>query len=111
MITEPLTLSRLRSRYQDDSTQLRQSFERNGDGSAVIRRRSQIVGTLLLQLGEHVAPIAPQNDIALVATGGFGRRELFPCSDVDVLFLCANEKVEPAWSDRISACRQALWDV
>jgi len=50
MITEPLTLTRLRSRYQDDSAQLRQSFERNGDGSAVIRRRSQIVGTLLRQL-------------------------------------------------------------
>ena len=39
MIPEPLTLGRLRSRYQDDSTQLRQSFDRNGDGSAVIRRR------------------------------------------------------------------------
>ena len=111
MITEPLTLTRLRSRYQDDSTQLRQSFERNGDGSAVIRRRSQIVGTLLRQLWEHVAPIGPQNDIALVATGGFGRRELFPCSDVDVLFLCANEKVEPVYRDRIRACTQAMWDI
>jgi [protein-PII] uridylyltransferase len=111
MITEPLTLTRLRSRYQDDSTQLRQSFERNGDGSAVIRRRSQIVGTLLRQLWDHVAPIAPQDDIALVATGGFGRRELFPCSDVDVLFLCANEKVEPAWREQIRACTQAMWDI
>ena len=111
MITEPLTLTRLRSRYQDDSTQLRQSFERNGDGSAVIRRRSQIVGTLLRQLWDHLAPIAPQDDIALVATGGFGRRELFPCSDVDVLFLCANEKVEPAWRDQIRACTQAMWDI
>ncbi|MGD0366954.1 MAG: DUF294 nucleotidyltransferase-like domain-containing protein [Acidobacteriaceae bacterium] len=111
MITEPPTLTRLRSRYQDDSTQLRQSFERNGDGSAVIRRRSQIVGTLLRQLWEHVAPTAPQDDIALVATGGFGRRELFPCSDVDVLFLCANEKVEPAWRDQIRACTQAMWDI
>ncbi|MFY9745385.1 MAG: [protein-PII] uridylyltransferase, partial [Acidobacteriaceae bacterium] len=88
-----------------------QSFERNGDGSAVIRRRSQIVGTLLRQLWDHVAPIAPQDDIALVATGGFGRRELFPCSDVDVLFLCANEKVEPAWRDQIRACTQAMWDI
>jgi [protein-PII] uridylyltransferase len=111
MITEPLTLTRLRSRYQDDSTQLRQSFERNGDGSAVIRRRSQIVGTLLRQLWDHVASAAPQDDIALIATGGFGRRELFPCSDVDVLFLCANEKVEPAWREQIRACTQAMWDI
>jgi [protein-PII] uridylyltransferase len=111
MIPEPLTLGRLRSRYQDDSTQLRQSFDRNGDGSAVIRRRSQIVGTLLRQLWESVAPNAAQNDIALVATGGFGRRELFPCSDVDVLFLCANDKVEPTYRDQIRACTQAMWDI
>jgi [protein-PII] uridylyltransferase len=111
MITEPLSLTRLRSRYQDDSAQLRQSFERNGDGSAVIRRRSQIVGTLLRQLWDHVAPIQTQNEIALVATGGFGRRELFPCSDVDVLFLCANEKVEPAYKEQIRTCTQAMWDI
>ncbi len=48
---------------------------------------------------------------ALLATGGFGRRELFPCSDVDVLFLCANEKVEPAFGDSIRACIQAMWDI
>lgn len=112
MITPtPLPLPRLRSRYQDDSAQLRQSFERTGDGSAVIRRRSQIVGTLLRQLWEHFAPVVPQNDIALVATGGFGRRELFPCSDVDVLFLCANEKVEPACKEQIRFCIQAMWDI
>jgi len=111
MITEPFALTRLRSRYQDDSAQVRQTFERNGDGSAAIRRRSQIVGLLLRQLWEHIAPIAPQNDIALVATGGFGRRELFPCSDVDILFLCANEKVEPAYKEQIRACTQAMWDI
>jgi [protein-PII] uridylyltransferase len=111
MISEPLSLARLRSRYQDDSTQLRQAFDRNGDGSAAIRRRSQMVGVLLRQLWDQAAPPAPQNDIALVATGGFGRRELFPCSDVDVLFLCSTEKVEPLYRDRIRACTQAMWDI
>jgi [protein-PII] uridylyltransferase len=111
MISEPPTLSRLRSRYQDESALLRQAFDRTGDGSAAIRRRAQMVGNLLRQLWEDVAPGADQTEIALVATGGFGRRELFPCSDIDVLFLCASEKVEPAWSDRIRACIQAMWDI
>jgi [protein-PII] uridylyltransferase len=111
MISEPPTLSRLRSRYQDESALLRQTFERSGDGSAVIRRRAQIVGNLLRQLWDEVAAGADQAEIALIATGGFGRRELFPCSDIDVLFLCASEKVEPLWNDRIRACTQAMWDV
>src|ERR1700733_7853451 len=111
MISESPTLTRLRSRYQEDPAVLRQTFERTGDGSSAIRRRAQIVGNLLRQLWDDAAAGADQSELALVATGGFGRRELFPCSDVDVLFLCASEKVEPAWSDRIRACTQAMWDV
>jgi [protein-PII] uridylyltransferase len=111
MTSEPPTLTHLRSRYQDDSALLRQTFERTGDGSTAIRRRAQIVGNLLREIWDDAAAGADQSELALVATGGFGRRELFPCSDVDVLFLCASEKVEPAWSDRIRACTQAMWDV
>ena len=111
MLSEPLTLAGLRRRYEDDSTQLRQAFERTGDGSAAIRRRSQLVGTLLRQLWESLLPDSARAQIALVATGGFGRRELFPCSDVDVLFLCATDKVEPNYRDEIRACIQAMWDI
>jgi [protein-PII] uridylyltransferase len=111
MISESPTLTRLRSRYQEDSAVLRQTFERTGDGSSAIRRRAQIVGNLLRQLWDDAAAGADQSGIALIATGGFGRRELFPCSDVDVLFLCASDKIEPGWSDRIRACTQAMWDI
>jgi [protein-PII] uridylyltransferase len=111
MISESPTLTRLRSRYQEDSALLRQTFERTGDGSSAIRRRAQIVGNLLRQLWDDAAAGADQSGIALIATGGFGRRELFPCSDVDVLFLCASDKIEPGWSDRIRACTQAMWDI
>ncbi len=111
MNAEPSSLARLRSRYEEDSTQLRQTFERTGDGSAAIRRRALVVGNLLRQLWEGLAADSPGGEIALVATGGFGRRELFPCSDVDVLFLCANEKLEQECSGTIRACIQAMWDV
>jgi len=111
MISDSLTLSRLRSRYHDDSVQLRQTFDRNGDGSAAIRRRALMVGNLLRQLWEGFVPDSVKADVALVATGGFGRRELFPCSDVDVLFLCASEKIEPHYREPIRACTQAMWDI
>jgi [protein-PII] uridylyltransferase len=111
MISESPTLRRLRTRYQDDSALLRQTFERTGDGSAAIRRRAQMVGSLLCQLWQDLVPESEHAPITLIATGGFGRRELFPCSDVDVLFLCASEKVEPDWRDRIRSCTQAMWDL
>ena len=111
MPPEPPTLSRLRTRYQEDSALVRQTFERTGDGSAAIRRRAQIVGTLICRLWDEIAAGAGEREIAIMATGGFGRRELFPCSDVDVLFLVANEKLEPAWKERIRTCTQAMWDI
>ncbi|MGB9148425.1 MAG: [protein-PII] uridylyltransferase [Acidobacteriaceae bacterium] len=110
MIADPSSLARLRSRYEEDSTQLRQNFERTGDGSSAIRRRALVVGNLLRQLWEGVTTECPGAEIALVATGGFGRRELFPCSDVDLLFLCANEKIEQECSGTIRTCIQAMWD-
>ncbi|MDR2924948.1 MAG: [protein-PII] uridylyltransferase [Azoarcus sp.] len=47
---------------------------------------------------------------ALVAVGGYGRGELFPCSDVDLLFLLP-EPADDELKDRIEALIGALWDV
>jgi [protein-PII] uridylyltransferase len=111
MTFDPSSLARLRTRYEEDSALLRQNFERTGDGSAAIRRRARVVGNLLSELWQSLVPDAENYPIALIATGGFGRRELFPCSDVDVLFLCAQEKLDPDAREFIRSCTQAMWDV
>jgi len=91
MTPESLSLPRMRDNYQKETADLRLTFERSGDGSASIRRRSTLVDKVVRQLWtdlvENQADLA---NIAVVATGGFGRKELFPYSDIDVLFLCAH---------------------
>ena len=47
---------------------------------------------------------------ALVATGGYGRGELFPSSDVDVLVLLGKEPAE-AERERLESLIGRLWDV
>ncbi len=111
MTLHPSSLALLRSRYQEDSALLRQNFDRTGDGSSAIRRRARMVGNLLSELWESIVPDADNFPIAVIATGGFGRRELFPCSDVDVLFLCAHEKIDPESREFIRTCTQAMWDI
>lgn len=53
--------------------------------------------------------IDAQHDVALIATGGYGRGELYPHSDIDLL-ICADEvsqvRLEPAFSQFFSL----LWD-
>jgi len=105
------SLVRLRDLYQQESADLRQTFERGGDGSATIRRRASTVDNVVREIWTGVAGNPERLNIALVAVGGFGRRELFPYSDVDVLYLCANDSVEHDHHETIRSATQAMWDV
>ncbi|MGA3015707.1 MAG: hypothetical protein ABSF62_01215 [Bryobacteraceae bacterium] len=48
--------------------------------------------------------------LALVAVGGYGRRQLFPYSDVDLLLLSAGDRVGAEQQQAISEFLQRLWD-
>jgi [protein-PII] uridylyltransferase len=52
----------------------------------------------------------PIPGLALVAVGGYGRRQLFPHSDVDLLLLFSAEGAAEERKPRISAFLQQLWD-
>ena len=104
-----LPLADLRARIAAGAAASRASFARTGDGRAAIRRRSAEVQALL---GELWAGLLEGRDapVAVFALGGFGRQELFPYSDVDVLFLCANEGAERDGHELIRTATQAMWD-
>jgi [protein-PII] uridylyltransferase len=46
-----------------------------------------------------------------VALGGYGRRLLFPYSDLDILFLFGNEKAESEFRPLIADFSRTLWDL
>jgi [protein-PII] uridylyltransferase len=113
MSTAPSISSELRELYSEQSTRIRQEFEATGDGKTAVAQRSALVEDIALRLWkEFVAPeeSLPEN-FALVAIGGFGRRWLFPHSDIDVLFLHADQATEERYKDRIRQFSQELWDL
>ena len=61
---------------------------------------------------EHIAAeeYAPQG-LALAAIGGYGRRQLFPYSDIDLLFICAETSREAGFQIAIRRLSQELWDI
>src|ERR1700761_2696726 len=101
----------LREYYQAEMAAMRQSFERTSNGVMCIRRRALVVDCLLDPLWRFETGGALPEGLALVAIGGFGRKELFPSSDVDVLYLCLDEQREDKLREGIRACNQAMWDL
>jgi [protein-PII] uridylyltransferase len=108
-MTQPFaSVSAATEHYREEFSALEISFARNGDGAACLRRRTSLVDGLVSGLWSLLGGAA--RPIALVATGGYGRRELFPYSDIDLMFLCPDQRVETTARDLIRAMSQALWD-
>src|SRR5579863_9378506 len=101
----------LREQYLREMALVRQTYERTGDGTAAIRRRSAVVDRALIEMWRRAFVGQPALSAALVALGGYGRKDLFPYSDIDVLFVFADEKVEAQSRDAVRTIIQGMWDV
>ena len=69
--------------------------------------RSRQVDELVRKVFESTLGNSP---VALAAVGGYGRSELFPCSDIDLLILSPSPDVPKPEREAISAFLQTLWD-
>jgi [protein-PII] uridylyltransferase len=80
----------------------------NPHGAALtLAERSESVDRIVV---DTAAVLLPQTGVAVLAVGGYGRRHLFPYSDVDVLILFESERLLAASKDAVSAFLQKLWD-
>ncbi|MBK5968718.1 MULTISPECIES: [protein-PII] uridylyltransferase [Thiorhodovibrio] len=70
--------------------------------------RSHLIDELLIQAWRQFGPDDEQ--AALVPVGGYGRAELMPASDIDLLILIAPDAPE-ATSEHLSAFLTFLWDI
>ena len=81
-------------------------------GAAVtelVRLRSDLIDCLLVRLWHHYSN-QPAEAVALVAVGGYGRGELHPYSDIDIMALTADDLPQAAES-ALSEFFTALWDI
>ena len=105
--------SSLQELYAEESAKIQKHFERTGDGKAAVRDRAALIDSVVTELWVEVtAAGGPAQDFCIAAMGGYGRRALFPYSDIDLLFLYAKEGNEEFLSNKaIAPLSQALWDL
>ena len=103
----------LQELYAEESAKIRENFEASGDGKAAIRNRAFLIDSVVIELwNEFTASGAPLDGFCIAAMGGYGRRALFPYSDIDLLFLYEKDgQAEFVGKKVIAPLSQSLWDL
>jgi len=84
MAHPPLDTQRWRETLQNGRNELRQAYLAKANAAALLRGHSRLVDKLLQTIWRQLS-LPPSS--TLVAVGGYGRKQLFPGSDIDLLIL------------------------
>jgi [protein-PII] uridylyltransferase len=110
--SESILTTDRRSLYQRRMLEIRGAFETGGSGTAAIAARTSAIDELILDLWQDalLGNAILASGVTVLAIGGYGRRELFPCSDVDLLFLLDAKVSEKEVKEPIRRICQQMWD-
>jgi [protein-PII] uridylyltransferase len=86
---------------------LRESYLRRPNPRALLTQHSQLIDRTVRKVWNEIATV---RDAALVATGGYGRGELYPSSDIDLLVLLAKDPSE-AERETLERLIGRFWDI
>ena len=95
---------------------LRLKHQAGGSGREICARRSELIDILLQYVFCAAAAAARENGgaevpLALVALGGYGRGELNPFSDIDVMLLHRQrDEISPNLEEMVNQVLYLLWD-
>ena len=87
---------------------LQQKFHAKEDVNKLVKARAWVVDQLILYAWKNLIP--PEENISLIAVGGFGRGELHPHSDVDLLIMLGESPPSDELRGSIEAFVTLLWD-
>lgn len=80
----------------------------SADIMALLHQRSDFYDQMLLHLWQDFG-FTERQDLSLIAVGGYGRREMFPLSDLDILVLTENPLDEQTHA-KLNELFNLLWD-
>lgn len=110
-----LPIQKLQSFRKKEEHRLKLWHRAGGSGREIAARRAEMVDILFREVfrfstwketGNRELP-----GLTVSAFGGYGRRELNPCSDVDITFLHAGERPTGEMEKIVSTCLMVLWDL
>jgi [protein-PII] uridylyltransferase len=99
-----------RQLLQQSQQELQQRFSDDEPVEALVRARAAFIDRLLINLWPQRLGAELSLRVTLAAVGGYGRGELHPCSDVDLLVLTSEPLTGPD-REPIEKLVSFLWDI
>ena len=108
-----VAVSAFRQALREGRALLFNAFDEGMPVADLVRAHSHLVDGLLSRAWESqlVPRLAPGTAIALIAVGGYGRGELHPGSDLDILILLEQEEARLSLQRPLEAFIAFLWDI
>ena len=108
-----IPLSMLGQRCDDERQRIRHEFEAGASARATLNALCEAADRHSQQVfGEALRSSRGRAEgFCLLALGGYGRRMLFPYSDLDILFLFENERAEAEFKPTIAEFSRTMWDL
>jgi [protein-PII] uridylyltransferase len=103
----PCDVAALRAEVKAAQLHLQENYERTGDARALLVERCRQVDSVLERLWQSFDFPAT---LALAAVGGYGRGELYPASDIDLLILLPQE-ANGALQEKLERLISSFWDI
>jgi len=109
----PTPLSVLGPQADAERQRIRQQFEAGTSARETLRALCELADRNVQQIFSEVQQVHGRESqgLCLLALGGYGRRMLFPYSDLDILFLFGSERAEQESRPLISEFARTLWDL
>lgn len=106
-------LSVLGPQADDERNRIREQFAAGASARETLRALCELADNNIRQIFGEVLRVhnAPSSGLCLLALGGYGRKLLFPYSDLDILFLFGNDKAEQEFRPLIADFSRTLWDL
>ncbi len=103
-------VQKLNNVYASRLLSIREAFDLSADGENAVTDRSDLADEVVTTVFRSLLGTEAKG-IAVLAVGGYGRGQLFPYSDVDLLCLCATKVEEKRYQETVRGLSQALWDL
>jgi [protein-PII] uridylyltransferase len=106
-------LSVLGPQCEGQRERIRKLFENGASAQETLRQLCELADEIIRKVFGELQNVRDEQNqgLALLALGGYGREVLFPFSDLDLLFLFANEKIEEESRPLIAEFSRMLWDL